>query len=669
MKTLLVLILGLLSISVGGATAGATPEPTGAILFASNHGESYDIYAVNPDGTGLTRLTHDNKSSGPIPSPDGTLIAFDSGDVVFLMNADGSDRRPLRGCSREADWAPDSTRLVCSARGGEGLAVADAATGVTTSLTRTGNYPSWSPDGHTIAFVDEGLWVVPAGGGARRRLGRRKAEEVVPSWSPDSQRLAYPASVGEYRYDLFTIGADGSGDRRLVRNIRDTPVWSPEGSLIAFVKDVPRYVTAVYTVRIDGTALQRVSVSPAGESSSSPAWSADGATLLYTRDRYRGAVGTNVDFGGTDVFMTTPGAGEGRAVTHPFPTGGSNEDPRWMPGPLLSGTGPAPRTIVLPLARKLVLATPVESVVADGNSAVAYLGGFCGPVLVWKPLARRLVRTPSLCSYGYLGDLVLAGKRLAWTYAACGNTVCELSLETLRVGARRSKEVTGTAAWTDGGGAEIGSLVGRGNTIAFTYYLLARRKTRSAWLLLPRHGSRCPGNGDYFATPLPVCRRFGAVDSGVTTSVDGERVLTMASNGPVRLLSTRGRVLRTWRLGRGIVDAKLRGRSVAVQHGASVDVYDAVTGAKKRTRALAPDEGVRPHLLDVQGDLVVYATGGAIHLLRLSDGRDVALDITGAAPPLAARLEPTGLYVTWNQMYKRRPGRLAFVPLQTVKSL
>ena len=95
---------------------------TGAILFASNHGESYDIYAVNPDGTGLTRLTHDNKSSGPIPSPDGTLIAFDSGDVVFLMNADGSDRRPLRGCSREADWAPDSTRLVCSARGGEGLA-------------------------------------------------------------------------------------------------------------------------------------------------------------------------------------------------------------------------------------------------------------------------------------------------------------------------------------------------------------------------------------------------------------------------------------------------------------------------------------------------------------------------------------------------------------------
>lgn len=104
-----------------------------------------------------------------------------------------------------------------------------------------------------------------------------------------------------------------------------------------------------------------------------------------------------------------------------------------------------------------------------------------------------------------------------------------------------------------------------------------------------------------------------------------------------------------------------------MQLGVSLDVFDA-TGEKKKTLPLAADEGLSPYLLDVQGDLAAYATGGAIHLLRLSTGRDAALAIPGAAPWLDARLEPSGLFVTWNQMYHRRQGRLAFVPLRIVRA-
>ena len=114
--------------------------------------------------------------------------------------------------------------------------------------------------------------------------------------------------------------------------------------------------------------------------------------------------------------------------------------------------------------------------------------------------------------------------------------------------------------------------------------------------------------------------------------------------------------------------ARLRGRAVAVQHRSSVDVYDAVTGAKKHTIQLAANEGVAPRLLDIQGDLAVYATGGAIHLVRLSDGKDRALTLPGGAPELDAGLERQGLFVSWNRMYSRRPGRVAFVPLRAVKS-
>jgi hypothetical protein len=143
-------------------------------------------------------------------------------------------------------------------------------------------------------------------------------------------------------------------------------------------------------------------------------------------------------------------------------------------------------------------------------------------------------------------------------------------------------------------------------------------------------------------------------------------VVTVAPNGLVRLLSTHDRVLRSWTLGPGIVTARLRGGTLAVQQGASLDLYNAATGAKRRTLPLAADEGLAPFLLDVQGDLVAYATGGAIHLLRLSDSRDRALDLPGAAPWLDARLEPSGLFVTWNQMYHRRRGRMAFVPMRTL---
>jgi Tol biopolymer transport system component len=662
-----------LSISLAGVGAAADlaakADAGGTIVFTRGLDDETHIYAVNPDGTGLTQLT--NTSTGeyaPIPSPDGKLIAFHSDGKVpsRVMNADGSGQRALTGCStlRPGAWSPGSSKVVCEVGYEEGLGIADVASGAVTPLIRTGQYPTWSPDGRTIAFIDrERLWTIPAEGGAPRRLGNRKIDQdAAPSWSPDSARLAYMGSAGtKYRQDLFTIGADGSGERRLVQGISDfqTPGWSPQGSLIAFVKELPRYVSAVYTVRPDGTGLTRISISPGGESSDSPSWSADGASLLYTRWRYRFG-------GGTDVFVTTPGGGAGRAVTYPFPAGGTNEAPIWMTGPPLTGGEPAPQTITLPLTRKLTFADPLDGLTTDGRRAIPYAhvdtDTSAKSLLVWDAVAGHTTRTPRLCS----AAAVLAGKRLAWACAERGNTYYSTWLQTLRLGARHPKFVTETIA-DDEGGVAIGTLVGHGNTIAFTTYH-GKKESAKPWVLLAGHGSKCPRNSDLIGPEHSphVCRRLAHAAGGVTASVDAGRVLTIAANGRVRLLSTRDRVLRTWRLAAHIDNARLRGRALAVQHRRSLDVYDASTGAKKQALELASDGGSRPFLLDVQSDLVVYATGGAIHLLRLSDGRDVALDLTGAAPLLDARLEPSGLFVTWNQMYSRRPGRMAFVPMRTV---
>jgi Tol biopolymer transport system component len=658
------LILSMCAVG-GGAAAGLTPkaDANGVIVFESNRDGDFDIYAVNPDGTGLTQLTHnDDEDSSPRPSPDGRLIAFYSAGGLTLMAPDGSGRRSVTGCiGPVAAWSPDSTRVVCE---GDDFAlhVADVASGALTTLASHGDHASWSPDGSTIAFIEgERLWVAPAEGGDARRIGRHQVVSwETPSWSPDSRRIAYSAFVGDEQ-DVFTIGVHGSGNKLLAR-AAESPQWSPNGSQIAFAKELPRYVRAIYTARTDGKGLKRVSVSPGGESSLEPTWSADGAVLLYTRLRYR-------DSEETDVFVATLGSGRNRAVTHPFPAGGSNSDPGWMIGPPLAGREPTPRTIALPLARKRTFAEPIGGVATDGSRAVPSVNSAsnrsgASKALVWDAGARRTLHTPNLCASS---GFVLAGKRLAWLCYDSGNTYLATELETLRLGARRPRFVTETVADpNDGTGWTIGNLVGHGSTIAFTTFE-GKNRTAKAWLLLSRRGKKCPRNSDLIGgRARPLCRRLTGAAGGATMAVDAGRVLTASPGGLVRILSTRDRVLRSWSLGPGVVNARLRGRTLAVQRDVSLDVFDASTGEKRKTLPLAADEGIRPYLLDVQGDLAVYVTGGAIHLLRVSSGRDAALAIPGAAPWLDARLEPSGLFVTWNQMYHRRRGRMAFVPMRTV---
>jgi hypothetical protein len=138
-------------------------------------------------------------------------------------------------------------------------------------------------------------------------------------------------------------------------------------------------------------------------------------------------------------------------------------------------------------------------------------------------------------------------------------------------------------------------------------------------------------------------------------------VAVFARGGILRLLTTSGHVLRTIRPGRTPDAVRLRGRALVVQLGSKLVVY----GASKRTWQLATSEGTAT-LADARGGLVVYTTGGAIHVLDTRTGRDRALALPRAAPPLDARLTASGLFLGWNRMDDARPGRLSFIPMRTL---
>ena len=65
------------------------------------------------------------------------------------------------------------------------------------------------------------LWVGNADGTGRRRISTISA--LSPTWSPDGRRLAF-RHIGAEGSDLYVVGADGSGERRIGEG---TSNWSP----------------------------------------------------------------------------------------------------------------------------------------------------------------------------------------------------------------------------------------------------------------------------------------------------------------------------------------------------------------------------------------------------------------------------------------------------------
>src|SRR3990170_1357253 len=154
------------------------PSATGEIAFASCRAvkpadQVCDIYVMNADGSGQTRLTNKPEEEQlPVWSPDGSRIAFisvrDGNAEIYVMQADGTLQ----------------TRLTSNAAGDF--------------------FGAWSPDGTQIPFLsprdapsenpNNEIYVMNAAGSGQPRLTNDPASDGFPAWSPDGRHIAFTSN-------------------------------------------------------------------------------------------------------------------------------------------------------------------------------------------------------------------------------------------------------------------------------------------------------------------------------------------------------------------------------------------------------------------------------------------------------------------------------------------
>lgn len=246
----------------------------------------------------------------PSWSPDGRRVVYQHGPIETIASprapgeviAAAEPGYELVYASGFPAVSPDGKRLVVSERTGRGrpddrasLAVWNTdGTNARRIFRAEGSAlaPQWSADGEWIVFGvgnyflartrPAHLMMVRADGTDGRVLTTGEGNAGFPSFSPDGTEVVY-RYWSDRAGGLRVVNLEDGSVRTLTTGYDNFPVWSPRGDRIVFSRLADDEFD-IYTLRPDGSNVQRLTASPGNDSH--PAWSADGAHILFSSSRF-----------------------------------------------------------------------------------------------------------------------------------------------------------------------------------------------------------------------------------------------------------------------------------------------------------------------------------------------------------------------------------------------
>jgi serine/threonine-protein kinase len=332
-----------------------SPDSSEIVVVRSAGGAATQLWLVPVAGGSPRRLSNDPTTvfnEEPVFMPDGRGIihASNRSGAVNLWLMPRTGGTPLRlttgaGPDTSPSVARDGSVVFANTRWRYVLEAYDVATQKLRTLVTHASYiwgPTFSPDGRDVAYSQtesDGswrIWIVPASGGAPRRLSSTPGGEIYPRYTPDGSAMLYhnwneprrvwrlPTSGGPPVQLAWSQGPDdsyaeispdglkvlfvrtdgqtarlhiapltGGESRQLLDTDATVPRWSPDGEWIAFSPS-RGYTGGIMLVRADGGGLRRLT-----DRGGWPVWWPDGQRIAYL------AWGED----GTQVVETVPIAG------------------------------------------------------------------------------------------------------------------------------------------------------------------------------------------------------------------------------------------------------------------------------------------------------------------------------------------------------------------------
>lgn len=289
--------------------------------------------------------------------------------------------------------------------------------------------------------------------------------------------------------------------------------------------------------------------------------------------------------------------------------------------------------------RLLLASGVVAGLAADGQLVAAHLAQpGCDRILLWKGSGK----TKSIaagCADAEVTSLAVAGARVLWVNYDYGNhAYCQLYTATVA----RPRRVEIPFCQPDESDTFLGGLAGDRNLLVFNDWFDFLEQGQVRGVELRRVDRR------------RTTKILGGPAARTVTSVDSGLIAIRGGAGAVTVVRSEGSLVH--RFGVKAQTAKLDGSStVVIKTGTTLTPWDlstAVDGTPRQMKGGA--------LEDVQSGIAVYILEKAVHLLRLSDGRDVVVR-RATSGPVHAQLEAPGLF--WSH-----GATLEFVPMSRVRA-